>query len=212
MSQALGELRAPVPHDALRLRMVALHGREDPLLEAGRFSRLLRQANDAEIADVRKVGEDEYEVSPHRTSAVPALAAPAAPAAAAAAVPAAPTEEFAAVAAPETAAEPGRSDSSQRLGLRFRRGSRGQLRQGEIPLIGVVQMDAPAEPSSAVAVLEPPPAESESASRKPARRRAPRKKAAAAAAKTPAPEGGDDAAPAAPRAKRTRARAKKKAE
>ena len=72
MTQALSELRAPVPHEALRLRMVAQHGREDPLLEPGRFSRLLRQANDAQIADVRKLGDDENEVSPHRTSATAA--------------------------------------------------------------------------------------------------------------------------------------------
>ncbi len=32
MTQALAELRAPVPHETLRLRMVAMHGREDPLM------------------------------------------------------------------------------------------------------------------------------------------------------------------------------------
>ena len=212
MTQALTELRAPAAHDALRLRMVALHGREDPLLEPARFSRLLRQANDAEIADVRKVGEDEYEVSPHRTSGVPAIAAPVAPAGAMAA---GNTDELPVVgAAADAAVEPSRSDNGQRLGLRFRRGSRAPLRGGEIPLIGVVQMDAPTEPEAAVAMLEAPAVESEPARRKPARprARAPRKKAAATAATAPAPEGGDDPAPAAPRAKRTRARAKKKAE
>jgi uncharacterized protein (TIGR00288 family) len=210
MTQALSELRAPSPHDALRLRMVALHGREDPLLEAGRFTRLLRQANDAEIADVRKVGEDEYEVSPHRTSGVPAIAAPAAPAGALAA---GHTDELpVAGAAADAGLEPGRSDNGQRLGIRFRRGSRAPLRGGEIPLIGVVQMDAPAEPIGAVATLEEPAVEAAPARRKPARPRAPRKKAAAAAATAPAPKGGDEEEPAAPRAKRTRARAKKKAE
>ena len=84
MTQALAELRAPVPHEALRLRMVAMHGREDPLLDAARFPRLLRQANDAEVADVRKVGDDEYEMSPHRSALTPAAApAPPSPAAAA---------------------------------------------------------------------------------------------------------------------------------
>jgi uncharacterized protein (TIGR00288 family) len=212
MTQALSELRAPSPHDALRLRMVALHGREDPLLEAARFTRLLRQANDAEIADVRKVGEDEYEVSPHRSSGVPAIAAPAAPAGALAA---GQTDEVpVAGAAADVGVEPGRSDNGQRLGIRFRRGSRAPLRGGEIPLIGVVQMDAPAEPVGTVATLEEPAVEAEPARRKPARPRAPRKKAAAAAATAPAAtsKGGDDEEPAAPRAKRTRARAKKKAE
>jgi hypothetical protein len=213
MTQALSELRAPSPHEALRLRMVALHGREDPLLDATRFTRLLRQANDAEIADVRKVGEDDYEVSSHRTSGVPAIAAPAASAAAMAA---ANTEELpVAGTTADAGVEPtGRSDNGQRLGIRFRRGSRAPLRGGEIPLIGVVQMDAPAEPAGAVAVLEEPAVESEPAQRKPARPRAPRKKTTAVAATAPAPaaKGGDDPEPAAPRAKRTRARAKKKAE
>jgi hypothetical protein len=189
--------------------MVAQHGREDPLLEPGRFSRLLRQANDAEIADVRKVGEDDYEVSPHRSSGV--TSAPAVPATPPAT--AAPTDEFATVTTETPAAEAGRSDNGQRLGLRFRRGSRGTLRPGEIPLIGVVQMDAPTEP--VVATLEPIALEEEpvAAPRKPARPRA-RKKAAAAPATTPAPSkasDGEGAAPA-PRAKRTRARPKKKAE
>jgi hypothetical protein len=210
MTQALGELRVPAPHDALRLRMVALHGREDPLLEPARFSRLLRQANDAEIADVRKVGEDDYEVALHRTSGVPAIAAPAASAAALAA---GNTEELpVAGAAADAGVEPSRSDNGQRLGIRFRRGSRGPLRAGEIPLIGVVQMDAPAAPVAAVGTLEAPVPEGEPARRKPARPRAPRKKATATSATAPALKGGDEAAPAAPRAKRTRARAKKKAE
>jgi uncharacterized protein (TIGR00288 family) len=213
MTQALSELRVPSSHDALRLRMVALHGREDPLLESARFTRLLRQANDAEIADVRKVGEDEYEVSSHRTSGVPAIAAPMASAGALAA---GNTEELpVAGAAADAGVEPAaRSDNGQRLGIRFRRGSRAPLRGGEIPLIGVVQMDAPVEPVGAVATLEEPAVEAEPARRKPARPRAPRKKAAAAAATAPAPasKGGDDEEPAAPRAKRTRARAKKKAE
>ncbi|HEY9014710.1 MAG TPA: NYN domain-containing protein, partial [Gemmatimonadales bacterium] len=68
MSQALSEFRSPVGQEALRLRMVAMHGREDPLLDAGRFPRLLRQANDAEVADVRKVGDDDYEISAQRTA------------------------------------------------------------------------------------------------------------------------------------------------
>jgi hypothetical protein len=210
MAQALSELRGPVNQEALRLRMAALHGREDALLDPARFPRLLRQANDAEIADVRKVGEDEYEVSPHRTSGVPAIAAPSAPAGALAA---GHTDELpVAGAAADVGVEPSRSDNGQRLGIRFRRGSRAPIRGGEIPLIGVVQMDAPAEPAGAVATLEQPAVEAEPARRKPARPRAPRKKAAAATAPAPASKGGDDEQPAAPRAKRTRARAKKKAE
>ena len=71
MSQALSEFRAPVGQEALRLRMVAMHGREDPLLDASRFPRLLRQANDAEVADVRKVGDDDYEIALQRQPSRP---------------------------------------------------------------------------------------------------------------------------------------------
>ena len=200
MAQALAELRAPVPHDALRLRMVALHGREDPLLDASRFPRLLRQANDAEIADVRKVGDDEYEVSPHRTGTVPAIAAPSAPQ----------LEELVgpgAAAAEPSAEQPGR-ENGQRLGLRFRRGSRGPTRTGEVPLVGVVQIDAPAPAEAEPA--EPVPSPAAKPARKTTRARTPRKKQAAAA-----PVGGpgeESTEPAARTPKRPRSRAKKKTE
>ena len=200
MAQALAELRAPVPHDALRLRMVALHGREDPLLDASRFPRLLRQANDAEIADVRKVGDDEYEVSPHRMGTVPAIAAPSAPQ----------LEELVgpgAAAAEPSAEQPGR-ENGQRLGLRFRRGSRGPTRTGEVPLVGVVQIDAPAPAEAEPA--EPVPSPAAKPARKTTRARTPRKKQAAAA-----PAGGpgeESTEPAARTPKRPRSRAKKKTE
>ena len=201
MTQALGELRAPVPHEALRLRMVALHGREDPLLDAGRFQRLLRQANDAEIADVRKVGDDEYEITPHRTSA----AAQAPVTRETAAVPAAPEAPAPGEAASETATR----DNGQRFGVRFRRGSRAPLRPGEIPLIGVVQIEAPE--TAAVVVAEPE--EEAPVPKKPSRRRTPRKKAAAGAvAAAAAPAAGEAGESPAPRPRRPRPRAKKKAE
>jgi uncharacterized protein (TIGR00288 family) len=203
MTQALGELRAPVAHEALRLRMVALHGREDPLLDAAKFPRLLRQANDAEVADVRKVGDDEYEISPHRTSGAsqpprePPAAAPAAATAAAAGA-----ERPVAADCGEAAPR----DNGQRFGVRFRRGSRSPLRPGEIPLIGVVQIEAP-EPAIATAVAEPE--EAAPAPKKPVRSRSPRKKAAAAPATAEAPEVAEGAAP---RPRRPRSRAKKKTE
>ncbi len=216
MTQSLGELRAPVPYEALRLRMVALHGREDALLETTRFTRLLRQANDAEIADVRQVGDDEYEISPHRTSIIPAIASgvPAAPAAA----PSAASDEPAA-AGTSAPAESGSRENGQRLGLRFRRGSRGAARLGEIPLIGVVQIEAPLEvdPAAVADAIEdvlPAAAPAKKKSSR-TRARAPRKKAAAAPADSAAPEGaGEEPAAKAPRPKRTRARpkAQKKAE
>jgi uncharacterized protein (TIGR00288 family) len=210
MSQALAELRGPVTQDALRLRMAALHGRDDALLDATRFPRLLRQANDAEIADVRKVGEDDYEISAHRTAALVSPSSPAPRAEAAApAEPEVPAAEAPGDAGGEPVGAGAGRDNGSRFGVRFRRGSRGSSRPGEIPLIGVVQMDAsPEEPVAEVEAPPEPEAAEEAPAKKPARpRRAPRKKAAAAAAAGP-PEGGESAAP----AKRPRARAKKKAE
>jgi hypothetical protein len=219
MAQSLGELRGPVNQEALRLRMAALHGREDPLLDAARFPRLLRQANDAEIADVRKVGEDDYEISARRSAGMvsPGPSVPAASPAAAARSAAEPSEA-AETAEPVADVSPGARENGQRFGVRFRRGSRGGLRAGEIPLVGVVQIDAPAEaaPVEALAVETAEPA-AEETGRKPARpRRTPRKKKAAAATVAKADKGEpsqDDsgAAPAAP-VKRGRPRARKKTE
>jgi hypothetical protein len=120
--------------------MVALLGREDPLLDAGRFGRLLRQANYAEVADVRRVGEDGYEVSPHRSQRIAqaGVAASTPTAERAAAAPAVSAQP----AAPEPApAEPARAAAT----LRFRRGSRGPTRAAEVPLVGVVAIEP--EPS-----------------------------------------------------------------
>jgi hypothetical protein len=208
--------------------MAALHGREDALLDPARFPRLLRQANDAEIADVRKVGEDDYEISDRR-GVTPAPLAPAASTPAAG--PVAAPGEGAGTAEPLVEVSSGTRENGQRFGVRFRRGSRGGLRPGDIPLIGVVQMDPPpveavpveALPAEAVAVEAPESAEE--TERKPARpRRAPRKKpapsrsegkATAAKAEKPAKAAPTDedpgAAPAAP-VKRGRSRARKKAE
>jgi hypothetical protein len=205
--------------------MAALHGREDPLLDPARFPRLLRQANDAEIADVRKVGDDDYEISGGRAAASSASApapvpsgsaAPAAPAGPASAEPA----ELLEAAEPVGEAPAGGRDNGQRFGVRFRRGSRGALRAGEIPLIGVVQIDSPAEATPVEAAGAEPAEPAGKTERKPVRtKRAPRKKKAAAAtaakaekpARTAPPEGDVDATPAAP-VKRARSRARKKAE
>ncbi len=207
LSQALGELRPPVGHEALRLRMAAMHGRQDPLLDAARFPRFLRQANDAEVADVRKVGDDEYEISPHRTGgSLPAPAAAPTPALSA-------TGEAVPVPVETSAGEPAGTtrENGQRFGVRFRRGSRSPLRAGDVPLIGVVEIDVPAtvvpeQEDAAVAPAEP-------AIAKPARpRRAPRKRAPAAAA---VPDAGAQEAPAdgakAASPKRPRSRSRKKA-
>ncbi len=223
MGQALAELRGPVNQEALRLRMSALHGREDALLDAARFPRLLRQANDAEIADVRKVGEDDYEITARRGAVLPPL--PTQPAAAPVLPPAEAEPAAAAVSAEEAdpvAAEPAGAarDNGLRFGVRFRRGSRGGLRTAEYPLVGVVQMDEPAAAAPASTAAGDETAEPDAPAAKPARtRRAPRKKGGGTRAKAgkPAtaeasvPAAGGEAATPAP-AKRPRARTRKKAE
>ena len=210
MSQALSEFRSPVGQEALRLRMVAMHGREDPLLDASRFPRLLRQANDAEVADVRKVGDDDYEIAYQRQSSRPAL-------------PAAPREEPqdsapGAEAAPEPAAS-GNRENGQRLGLRFRRGSRGPSRGGEIPLIGVVSIEPTIDPEAAAETLAEALEESslelaEAPVEKPARTPRPRRKRTTAAPAAPAESksGGEGESAPAPPPKRPRARPRKKPE
>jgi uncharacterized protein (TIGR00288 family) len=203
MAQALSEFRSPVGQEALRLRMVAMHGREDPLLDAGRFPRLLRQANDAEVADVRKVGDDDYEISAQRQASRLALPPPPPPQAEESPA-AAPVGEAVA----DTVGSAGR-ENGQRLGLRFRRGSRGPTRAGEIPLIGVVQIEPTPEPAEA-AVAEPT-AEIAEPAEEPRRhrpRRPPRKRVADPAAATSSPEPAADA----PQPKRPRTRSRKKPE
>jgi hypothetical protein len=217
--------------------MAALHGREDALLDPARFPRLLRQANDAEIADVRKVGDDDYEISDRRGGG--AAQAPPAPAASApAAGPVSEPGEGAATAEPVAEVSPAVRENGQRFGVRFRRGSRGALRAGEIPLIGVVQVDSPpAEPLpvevAAVDTAEPADererksARPRRAARKPAPSRAEGKAAPSRSegkaartvakadkpAKAPPPSEDPGAAPAAPAAPvKRRSRARKKAE
>jgi uncharacterized protein (TIGR00288 family) len=205
MADALGQLKPPVPGESLRLRMQAMHGREDALLDPERFTRFLRQANDAEVADVRQIGEGDYEVSPHRLeTTAPPVTRP---------VPME-TEAPALVAVPSVDAEP-ELQNGQRYGIRFRRGSRGGVRPADVPLIGVVSVDlaepaAPAPPAEAEA-----PAASARGRASSGRKRASRPKAAAkqpAAAEPPVePPAPDDAGPAAPR-RRARPRPRRKVE
>ena len=203
MSQALSEFRAPVGQEALRLRMVAMHGKEDPLLDASRFPRLLRQANDAEIADVRKVGDDDYEIALQRQPSRPLQ-------------PLAREELQEGNTGTEPPIEPpttGSRENGQRLGLRFRRGSRSPARPGEIPLIGLVSIDSQMEPN------QPDPAagltletQQEAPAAKPVRAPRPRRKRATTApAESSASEETNTAAAPPPKRPR-RPRPRKKAE
>jgi uncharacterized protein (TIGR00288 family) len=148
LTRAMAELPLPVGGEAVRARMAALLGREDPLLDPARFGRFLRQANDAEIADVRKLADDSFEVSPHKTdlSLLRAVAARPAEAAHAAGNGSAPDSAPAAEPAPRGPAA-----------LRFRRGSRAPIRPLELPLVGVVRVDddVPAHPPVVEAAAKP---------------------------------------------------------
>jgi uncharacterized protein (TIGR00288 family) len=204
MAQALSEFRSPVGQEALRLRMVAMHGREDPLLDAARFQRLLRQANDAEVAEVRKVGDDDYEIALQRSTSRPSL-------------PPAPREE------PQEAlpggeppiSEPvvlGARENGQRLGLRFRRGSRGPMRAADIPRVGMVSIDPFLEPERSAAPAEVGPVEAAAETvPKEKRRAAPRRKRTTAAP-TQSAVAKTEESPPSPPAKRPRARPRKKPE
>ena len=138
MTDALADLGGPTGNEQLRSRMVAMLGREDELLDEARFPRLLRQANDAEVADVRKIGEgDEYEVTLSRSSAAQVAhrgrTAPSTEEATA--IESAPAANGAAAPASEPAA------AARLSGVRFRRGSRAPSRPSSLPLVGVVSME-----------------------------------------------------------------------
>ncbi len=176
MGQALAEMPNPVAHETLRARMAALHGREDALLEAGRFAKLLRQANDAEVADVRKTGDDTYEVSVHPTDIVVPRQRPAAkpsPAVNAVAAPT-PNGDRAAPVADVVSVMP-------TAPVRFRRDSRLGTHKPEILMVGVVRVDdehggAAGQGGSGAVKKGKAPKASKPAAEKPAA--APKKKAA----------------------------------
>jgi hypothetical protein len=107
----------------------------------------------------------------------------------------------------ETAGGTGR-ENGQRLGLRFRRGSRAPMRPGEIPLIGVVKIE-PAAPPVAEEPVEPL-VETSEVPKRARPRRAPRKRVATEAATSEFPEA---AAPTeSPPTRRPRTRSRKKPE
>jgi uncharacterized protein (TIGR00288 family) len=123
LTRALGELPAPVAHEILRARMAALHGREDILLEEPAFPRLLRQANDAEVADVRMLDETHFEVSPHKTDL---------------ALQRRPTAESTEPGVPTVTVTPPQQRS------RYRSSAGGAKRSAAVKLVGVFKLDGDA--------------------------------------------------------------------
>ncbi|MEO5825943.1 MAG: NYN domain-containing protein [Gemmatimonadales bacterium] len=136
LSRALGELPAPAPHETVRARMAALHGKEDPLLDPERFGRFLRQANDAEIADVRVIADDQFELSPHKTDIAMQRRTP--------------------VAAPDASGDSTDSPAAttpRTAALRYRSGARTGAKRSEVSMVGVINLDAP-EPTSTAPALD----------------------------------------------------------
>jgi hypothetical protein len=105
-------------------------------------------------------------------------------------------------------------ENGQRLGLRFRRGSRGPMRAADIPLVGVVRIDPFLEPEQSAILADVRPVETDAEAipkeKRPRAARPRRKRTTAAPAQSTPAEGEESATPAPP--KRPRARPRKKAE
>jgi uncharacterized LabA/DUF88 family protein len=193
LKRAVNELTTsvdnPVPASAVRRKARELLGRDSETLDERFFLRILRDAHDADLIDLRKRGDD-FEVAP--AAAVASVA------------------EQLAAAAP--AAEPSQSARSAANAASLRRGMRGRGRGGEMPPellnLGVIGHTAPVETAAPAAsapalVLE---AEPEPATKKaPAAKRGRAPAAKSARAKKPAAAAAEKAAPKAkkPRAKKT---------
>jgi uncharacterized LabA/DUF88 family protein len=117
----------PVPASAVRRKARELLGRDSETLDERFFLRILRDAHDADVIDLRKRGDD-FEVAP--AAAVASVA-----------------DQLAAAVPP--AAEPSQSARSAANAASLRRGMRGRGRGGEMPPelmnLGVIGSSAPAE-------------------------------------------------------------------
>ena len=198
MREALAQLGTSVGHEALRLRMAAIHGKDDAMLTAEKFARLLRQANDAEVADVRKIGEDDFEVTLHPTEDPRARAGFAHRQAA----PAAPSNG----AEPEAPAAAGEVAPVVRYGVRSRPGTRPALRPSGLQLVGVVSLD---DEAPAAAPAEAAPVKKGRGGAKRAEKAAP---PAPKAEKVVAKAAAKEAPASAPKPRRPRAKAARKSE
>jgi uncharacterized protein (TIGR00288 family) len=202
LKRAVAELTtsedAPVPASAVRRKARELLGRDSETLDERFFLRILRDAHDADLIDLRKRGDD-YEV---------------APAAAATSV----AEQLAAAAPP--APELSQSSRSAANAASLRRGMRGRVRGGELPpellSLGVVGSAAPRGNENAPAASAPAlvlEAEAQPEASTPAPAAAPAKRGRAPAKTARAKKTGAAAAGSAEKsaAKPKRARAKKTA-
>jgi hypothetical protein len=201
LKRAVAELTtsedAPVPASAVRRKARELLGRDSETLDERFFLRILRDAHDADVIDLRKRGDD-YEVAP--AAAVASVA------------------DQLAAAAP-VAPEPSQSSRSAANAASLRRGMRGRVRGGELPpellSLGVIGSPAPVDNNSATASSVPalvleveaePEASTAAPAAAPAKRgRAPAKTARAKKTGAPAAASAEKSAakPKRPRAKKT---------
>ena len=180
---------SPVPASAVRRKARELLGRDSETLDERFFLRILRDAHDADVIDLRKRGDD-YEVAPAAATATVA-------------------EQLAAAEpAPVEASQSARSAANA---ASLRRGMRGRGRGGELPPellnLGVVDTGAPAPSAGPALVLEATPEDAEEPAAPAKRVRAAKttrakKSAASSDAERPAGK------PRRPRAKKTAASAK----
>ena len=195
LKRAVSELTASedaaVPASVVRRKARELLGRDSETLDERFFLRILRDAHDADVIDLRKRGDD-YEV---------------APASAATSV----TEQLAAAAPP--APEPSQSSRSAQNAASLRRGMRSRGRGGELPpelltvgVIGSASPIAPQAPSAPPALVLEVQAEPEAERAAPAKRGRATKTARAKKSAAPAASGEKSAAkPKRPRAKKAAA-------
>ena len=194
LKKAVAELTTsedhPVPASAVRRKARELLGRDSETLDERFFLRILRDAHDADVIDLRKRGDD-FEVAP--AAAVASVA------------------DQLAAAAP-AAAEPSQSARSAANAASLRRGMRGRGRGGEMPPelmnLGVIGSSAPAvsEPvSSGPALVLDAESEAEPAVKAPPAKRGRAPAAKTARAKKTAAASAEKGAPKAkrPRAKKT---------
>jgi uncharacterized protein (TIGR00288 family) len=193
LKRAVAELTtsedSPVPASAVRRKARELLGRDSETLDERFFLRILRDAHDADVIDLRKRGDD-YEVAP--AAAVASVA------------------DQLAAAAP-VAPEPSQSSRSAANAASLRRGMRGRGRGGELPpellSLGVVGSSAPRENNTPPAATSAPALVLEVQSAPEVSTPAPAKRGRAPAAKTARAK--KTAAPAAAAAEKSAVKAKR---
>jgi uncharacterized protein (TIGR00288 family) len=170
--RAVGEVATvddPAQAEVVRRKAFALLGRDSESLADRMFTRILKDAHDANVIDLRKRGAS-FEASP-------AAAAPSV------------TEQLNQAAAAHEASKPAPAPAARSIVGRRAGGGRGKEIPAELLNIGVVELEPAEAPSAPAAVVEVTPAPAPSAAKKATAKKAPAKPAPekkAPAAKKPA--------------------------